>query len=132
MTDRRHPEPRLLYCHCAYAKVIDAEVKQRVLGSLCASGRSFDAVSDLCEMSAHKDPALVRIGATGPLRIIACYPRAVRGLFRAARVPLSEDVEILNMRQQSAAEIERRALGDGALGDGTAASDATDDGGSEG
>jgi hypothetical protein len=78
-------------------------------------------------MSANKDPALVRIGAAGPLRIIACYPRAVRGLFRAARVPLSEDVEILNMREQSAAEIERQALGDG-----SAASGSTGDGGSEG
>jgi cation transport regulator ChaC len=44
------------------------------------------------------------------MRIIACYPRAVRGLFRAARAPLSEEVEILNMREQSATEISERVL----------------------
>ena len=43
---------RLLYCHCAYAQVIPKGVKHDVLRALTDSGVDFDAVADLCEMSA--------------------------------------------------------------------------------
>ena len=97
--------PRLLYCHCSFAKVVPPEVKQEVLAGLSASGKAFDAVADLCEMSARKDPALARL-AEGGSRIAACYPRAVKWLFHAAGHTISEDrVEVLNMREASAAEV---------------------------
>lgn len=72
---------------------------------LCDSGASFESVSDLCEMAAHRDPRLQALAACGRLRIAACYPRAVRGLFQQAGTPLPEEVEVLNMRTQTAAEI---------------------------
>ena len=53
--------PGILYCNCTYAQVIDPAVKAAVLRRLCDSGRSFEAVADLCEMSARKDPALQRL-----------------------------------------------------------------------
>ena len=96
--------PRVLYCHCAFAQVVPAEVKTRVLEDLTASSCSFDAVPDLCEMSARRDPALAQI-ASGGATIVACYPRAVKWLFSAAGSPLPEDVRILNMREQPADEI---------------------------
>ena len=96
--------PRVLYCHCAFAQVVPAEVKTRVLEDLTASSCSFDAVPDLCEMSARRDPALPQI-ASGGATIVACYPRAVKWLFSAAGSPLPEDVQILNMREQPADEI---------------------------
>ncbi len=97
---------RIVYCNCTYAKVVPTAVKQQVLAQLSASGVAFDAVPDLCEMSARNDPALKRITASGPVTIAACYPRAVRWLFHAAKLPLSEDgVEILNMREQAADEV---------------------------
>lgn len=103
------PTPtRVLYCHCAYAKVVPAEVKAEVLARLSASGIGFDAVADLCEMSARKDPALERLAAADgtETRIAACFPRAVRWLFHAAGTPLPEaGIEVLNMREQSADEI---------------------------
>ena len=37
-----------------------------VLRQLCDSGQSFEAVADLCEMSARKDPALQRLAAVLP------------------------------------------------------------------
>ena len=102
---------RILYCHCAYAKVVPPEVKAKVLERLNASGVAFDAVADLCEMSARKDPALARLANGDTTRIAACFPRAVKWLFHAAGTPLEEDsVEILNMREQSADEIVDRLL----------------------
>jgi len=101
----------MIYCHCAYAKVVPAEVKSEVLAHLSASGAAFDAVADLCEMSARKDPALNRLAGSGPVCIIACYPRAVYGLFQAAGVPLTEgQAEIHNMRTDSAASIAERVV----------------------
>ncbi len=91
---------RILYCHCAYAQVIPEAVKNEVLERLAASGEPFDAVADLCEMSAKKDPSLKRLAAEGgEIRIAACFPRAVKWLFHAAGAPLpKEGVEIRNMR----------------------------------
>jgi hypothetical protein len=96
--------PRVLYCHCAFAQVVPKDVKARVLKTLSASSCSFDAVPDLCEMSARRDPALGQM-AQGDATIVACYPRAVRWLFSAAGAPLSEGTRILNMREQTAEAI---------------------------
>ena len=105
--------PRVLYCHCAFAQVVPKDVKTRVLDDLTASSCSFDAVPDLCEMSARRDPALAQI-ASGGATIVACYPRAVKWLFSAAAVPLPDDTRILNMREQTAEEIlSSLALGHG-------------------
>jgi hypothetical protein len=98
MSEPSPQSDRILYCRCAHAKVIETEVKDQVLEGLCDSGCHFETASDLCQMSASKDPALQRIAATPGVRIVACYPRAVRWLFNGAGQPLPDDVEILNMR----------------------------------
>ncbi len=98
--------PRILYCNCTYAQVVPKEVKQAVLKKLCQSGVAFDAVADLGEMSARRDPALKRLAEGGAVKIAACYPRAVKWLFHAAKAPLPiEASEILSMRVQSADEV---------------------------
>jgi hypothetical protein len=89
---------RILYCHCAFARIVPTDVKNAVLTRLAASSVEFEAVPDLCEMSARRDPRLAELASTSPLRIAACFPRAVRGLFEAAGSPLSPSAEILNMR----------------------------------
>lgn len=104
-------QKRILYCHCAYARVVSENVKTEVLKKLSASNVAFDAVADLCEMSADKSERLKSIAESGPLQIVACYPRAVKWLFAAAKAPLSEDVEILNMRTQPAEEIAAKLCG---------------------
>jgi hypothetical protein len=99
-------ETRVLYCHCKYAKVIDPDVKAAVLAGLTAADVGFEAVADLCEMSARKDPSLARLAAPGEARIAACFPRAVKWLFHAAGSPIDPgEVEVLNMREQSADEV---------------------------
>lgn len=106
---------RILYCHCAYARVVPEEVKKEVLQKLAESGIPFEAVPDLCEMSARRDPSLQHLAACGKLKIAACYPRAVRWLFAAAGSPLPENgVEILNMRVAEAGQVLESLLDDGA------------------
>lgn len=102
--------PVLLYCRCAYAQVVPTGVKNAVLAQLCESGASFETVSDLCEMAAHRDPRLQQLAQCGSLRIAACYPRAVTGLFHQAGAPLPEGTQILNMRSQTADEITQQML----------------------
>jgi hypothetical protein len=97
---------RLLYCNCTYAQVVPKDVKAAVLKRLCESGVAFEAVADLCEMSARQDAALQRLAEGGSIKIAACYPRAVKWLFAAARAPLPQDsTEVLNMRVQTAEDV---------------------------
>lgn len=102
---------RILYCRCAFAQAVPAATKDAVLDSLCDSGASFECVADLCEMSARKDDSLRdMISGETPVRIVACYPRAVKWLFHHAGAPFPADdrVEVLNMREMTAAEITDR------------------------
>ena len=103
--------PRILYCHCAHAQVVPREVKAAVLQKLCDSNVSFEAVGDLCEMSARRDPALKQLADAGAIKVAACYPRAVKWLFAAAGAPLPKDsCEVINMRVQTADEASGRLL----------------------
>jgi hypothetical protein len=101
--------PRILFCNCTYAQVVPREVKTAVLQKLSESEASFEAVADLCEMSARRDPALKELAGGPAIKIAACYPRAVKWLFAAAGAPLPKSTtEVLNMRVQSADEVSSR------------------------
>jgi hypothetical protein len=107
---------RILYCHCAYARVVPPEVKEQVLQGLCAAGVEFEAVPDLCAMSARRDPRLAELAREPGVRIAACYPRAVRWLFSAADAPLPENgPQVLNMRVQEADDVLGVLLSNGAV-----------------
>ena len=96
---------RIIYCHCAFAQVVPPETKSAVLEQLSAAELSFEAVPDLCEMAARRDPALAEIAAADDVAIVACYPRAVRWLFNGAGVTLPEHVRVINMREQTADDV---------------------------
>jgi hypothetical protein len=107
--------PRILYCRCAFARVVPDNVKDEVLRGLCESGRPFETVSDLCELSARKDPRLAALVADGPLKIAACYPRAVKWLLHQAGavVPEGHDApRVANMREESAESVLDQLLDD--------------------
>jgi len=109
-------KPAILYCHCQYAQVVSKEVKEAVLRRLCESGVAFDAVADLCEMSARRDAALKQLATNGAVKIAACFPRAVKGLFHQCDADLSTDkTEVLNMRTLTAEEICARLAADDLL-----------------
>lgn len=106
---------KILYCRCAHAQVVPPDVKDEVLRNLTEADVSFQCVTDLCEMSARRDPLLNDLAASAreqPVKIAACYPRAVKWLFHAAGAPLpaDEQVEVLNMRDESAASVSARLL----------------------
>jgi len=126
---------RMLYCRCAFAQVVPSDVKGAVLDGLAASGAGFEAVADLCAMAARRDPHLIDLAALAKdgttLRVAACWPRAVKGLFHLADAPLGETgVEILNMRTLPAETVLAGMLhGDAAAIEASAA--ARDDGAAE-
>ena len=98
-------DTRILYCNCTYAQVVPKSTKENVLRKLCNSGVSFDAVADLCEMSARKDPMLLRLASGSSVKIAACFPRAVKWLFAAGNAALPpEQTQVVNMRTESAEE----------------------------
>lgn len=102
----------ILYCHCAYARVVPVETKTAVLEGLARTDVEFDAVPDLCEMAARGDRRLGELAADGPLRIAACYPRAVKWLFSSAGVNIAgSDAVIFNMRTDSAEQVLQGILG---------------------
>jgi hypothetical protein len=103
---------RILYCHCAYARIVPVETKVAVLKGLASRDVEFDAVPDLCEMAARKDPKLRELSeGNGPLRIAACYPRAVKWLVASAGLNIDrDDVVILNMRTESSERVLERLL----------------------
>ncbi|MBN1442019.1 MAG: ferredoxin family protein [Planctomycetes bacterium] len=99
-------ESPVIYCHCAGARLLPEDVKNRVLRGLAESGRPFEAASDLCGMAARRDPELSRITARRPVRIAACFPRAVRWILSAAGIPLgAAELDVSNLREESAEDV---------------------------
>lgn len=93
--------------------MVPEATKNEVLDRLCDSQKSFECVADLCEMSARRDERLTEIlDHDGPVKIVACYPRAVKWLFHQAGVEMPDDdsVTVLNMRESSAEEIAKTLL----------------------
>jgi hypothetical protein len=110
MSQKKH---RILYCHCRYAQVVPREVKEAVLKRICEADFDFEAVADLCEMAARKDPSLARLASAGAVKIAACFPRAVKGLFHQAGADLDPNcTEVVNMRVLSAEEAAAAVLSD--------------------
>ena len=95
---------KILYCHCAYSRAVPKETKMEVLRKLSDSGVNFEAVPDICKLSAEKSPLLQEFAKDQDLHIVACYPRAVRWLFTSAGASLDQQ-KISNMRAQDAQEI---------------------------
>jgi len=79
---RMKPQRSVLFCRCAFARVVPDDVKNDVLKHLVHSAEPFDAVGDLCEMSARKDPTLIDLAAQGNLTVIACYLERSNGFSR--------------------------------------------------
>lgn len=98
--------PKILYCHCAQARLLADDGRRAVLDRLCASGADFEAVPDLCALALRRDVLLQKLARASELIVIACHARAVQGLFAAAGAPLRpEGVKLLDLRARPAAEI---------------------------
>lgn len=90
--------PSILVCKCAQAGVLPRSVVEGLLAALSASGRPFQVVDDLCGLAAARDPGLADL-AHAPVKIAACYPRAIKWLFSAAGASLDvAQTEVVNLR----------------------------------
>lgn len=104
---------RILYCHCAFARVVPEDTKNEVLDGLTRAGVEFDAAPDLCQMAAAGDPHLARLAEGSPIHVVACYPRAVKWLLASAGVNADASGAVIhNMRVSSAADVLKGVLGE--------------------
>lgn len=106
----------ILFCKCEYFDVIDDAVKRAVLDALDSRGVSYTSVDDLCRLAAVNDPVLEKWAGRDGLKIVACFPRAVKVLFSRTGLALDDSVEVYNMRQKSAGEIISGILKDAETG----------------
>jgi Pyruvate/2-oxoacid:ferredoxin oxidoreductase delta subunit len=96
----------LLYCHCAFGDLVPEAKRRHLMEALSASGRSFKAVDDLCRLVATGDRDLQEWMGQQELTVVACYPRAVRGLLMAAGIRLDgRTLNVFNLREQTIEEI---------------------------
>jgi hypothetical protein len=98
--------PRILSCHRACAQAVPRELKQAVLKPRCEAGVAVEAVADLCEMSARRDPALALPTDNGSVTVATRDPRDVNWHIAATRAPLpAVQTGILYLRVQGIAEL---------------------------
>jgi len=107
---------RVVYCRCVHAELVPRAVQDEVLRRLSEAGVAFEAVDDLCELGARRDPRLREVAEAEAACVVACYPRAVKWLFAAGGAPLPDGrVALLNLREESAerivAAVRQSALG---------------------
>lgn len=96
----------VVFCGCAYYDVIPTASKEAIFHTLQQAGVEVEAVADLCALAAARDKRLDHWARAESLAIVACFPRAVRGLFQAAGISLPADrVQYFNMRTQTPEEI---------------------------
>lgn len=97
----------ILFCHCAGRDGVPLGVKDAVLCELRRRQTPFMEVGDLCARVADRDPDVLGLAASvDSLTIVACRPRAVRGLLRAAGLSAERPrLHVLDMRVGTAQAI---------------------------
>ncbi|MBA4387938.1 MAG: hypothetical protein C0404_08145 [Verrucomicrobia bacterium] len=93
---------RVLFCNCSNSDIIADATKTKVLAALAGRGVEVMVLADLCRAVARRDARLEKLRGFKDLRIVACYPRAVKWLLHAAGIELDESVQLFNMRTQEA------------------------------
>jgi Pyruvate/2-oxoacid:ferredoxin oxidoreductase delta subunit len=96
---------QIIFCQCKYARAIPKDTKETVEKALNDSGTDFTCVDDLCDLSIHQPDKLQELKAKGDVDVVACFPRAVKGIFHNAGIELGEENKIHNMRDTSAETI---------------------------
>jgi NAD-dependent dihydropyrimidine dehydrogenase PreA subunit len=108
--------PHVLFCGCAYYDIIPRETREKIRAALSGAGLVVEEVSDLCGLTARRDPRLQQWAQSPALAVVACFPRAIRWLFHAAGAPsLNGQVRFFNMRTQTPEEITRELMMDDGL-----------------
>ncbi|HOF17427.1 MAG TPA: hypothetical protein PK082_00845 [Phycisphaerae bacterium] len=104
---------KILVCRCVHAKKLHSDVDHFSQMIPCMKGMTV--VDDLCALAAKRDRRLLALGNEPDLRVVACRPRAVRWMLRAAGVDHGGNVRYFDFRQQPEEEDLLAILGDGFL-----------------
>jgi NAD-dependent dihydropyrimidine dehydrogenase PreA subunit len=97
---------RIVICACKHGGAVRPAGTDEVIAAVGRSGAAFTVVDDLCGLAANDPGALRQMASSGDLRVAACYPRAIGGLFAYAGADLpAEGVTLANMRTQPADEV---------------------------
>ena len=91
----------ILLCTCEHFHAVSDQTVAAARSALQAVDGTVEEVGDLCGLAARQDGRLARVASSGPLAVVACYPRAVRWMFAAAGAPLDDERTVLfNMHTQ--------------------------------
>ena len=94
----------MLFCRCK-APVISSETLEKISIGLKNFDTDVFELQDLCAMTLHEKDVLHKIGEEFDQKIIvACYPRAIKNMFRQNGVEFGE-FEVLNFKELSAENI---------------------------
>lgn len=94
----------VLFCRCK-AQVISSESLERISEGLKKFNTDVFELVDLCAMTLQEKDVLNTIGKDFQQKIIiACYPRAIKNMFRQNGIDFG-DFEVLNFRELSSEKI---------------------------
>lgn len=94
----------VLFCRCK-AEVISAEKLDEITGRLKNLDIDIYELQDLCAFSVHENDIIDAIGKEFQQKIIiACYPRAIKNMFRQNHIDFG-DFEVLNFKELSIEDI---------------------------
>ena len=108
LANNNHGKTHLIRAMVRQGERRDLQVVQRGPRSLASPwGRTIDALV-IPRSYQETLAAMKKLVESGDVKIVACYPRAVKWLFHGAGAPLpKEGVEVLNMREQTADDVMR-------------------------
>ena len=91
----------VVFCRCG-AGIVDGDAMNRITEGLHRFDTDVFELHDLCAMTLREKDVLNTIGKEFQQKvIIACYPRAIRNMFRQSGIEFG-DFEVLNFRELSA------------------------------
>lgn len=94
----------VLFCRCK-ANIISSESMEKIAAGLKNFDTNVYELQDLCALTINEKDVLNTIGKEFQQKIIvACYPRAIKNMFRQNGIDFGE-FEVLNFRELSAEKI---------------------------
>ena len=109
----------ILFCRCG-AGTISSEKSDELARTFQKFEADVYELRDLCALSVHEKDVLETMGKKYERKIIvACYPRAIRNMFRQSDVDFG-DFEVLNFKELSVSQIVEKLEGECQLLEGEA------------
>jgi len=103
----------VIFCSCSNTELIPSEIKESILDFLKKQGINSVIIPDLCGFVSNIDEKIEDIISSSiSVKIIACYPRAVRWILNAANIKDIKHCEIINMKILSLDLIKEKILKD--------------------